>query len=144
MKATGVSTWEGSWKMGRGELSTGSDTIKNEPFTFSSRFLGTPGGSPEELLATALAGCFNQALANNLGMVGFEAESIETIVDVDLENRPNDFPSIDAIFIRCTGKVPTMTPDRFAYCAERARTHCSIARLLAIEIRMEAKLSDGD
>jgi organic hydroperoxide reductase OsmC/OhrA len=39
-------------------------------------FQRSPGASPEELLAAAHAGCFNQALANNCGMISLKAESI--------------------------------------------------------------------
>ncbi len=44
MKATGYSTWQGTWKEGVGTLSTESETLKDKPYSFSSRFEGTPGG----------------------------------------------------------------------------------------------------
>jgi osmotically inducible protein OsmC len=74
MKATGLSTWQGTCETGFGTISTTSDTFKAKPYSFSSRFNGTSGASPEELLAAAQAGYFNQALANNFGMIGLEAE----------------------------------------------------------------------
>jgi osmotically inducible protein OsmC len=61
MKAAGYSTWKGSWKQGNGTISIQTNTMKDVPDTFSSRFEGAPGASPEELLTTAHAGCFNQA-----------------------------------------------------------------------------------
>ena len=140
MKATGFSTWAGTWKRGRGTVSTHSDTIQEQPYSFSSRFEGTPGASPEELLATAHAGCFNQALANNFGMIGFEAESISTSVVVELGYGEDGHPAIKSEFISTEARVPGITPERFDYCAERARTTCTISLILKLDPGMSATL----
>jgi osmotically inducible protein OsmC len=140
MKAIGKSTWTGTWKQGHGTLSTTTDTFKDRPYSFSSRFEGTPGGSPEELLATAQAGCFNQALANNFGMIGFEAESIDTSVTVELGYGENGHPAILGIDVTTTAKAPGVSQERFEYCVERARTTCTIALLLKVDLGMTATL----
>src|SRR5689334_5100840 len=140
MKSTGLSDWKGSWKQGSGTISTTTDTFKDKPYSFSSRFDGTPGASPEELLAAAQAGCFNQALANNFGMIGFEAESIETSVTIELGYGENGHPAILSSQIVSSAKVPGIPQERFDYCAERARTTCTIAMLLKIDIGMSATL----
>jgi osmotically inducible protein OsmC len=140
MKSTGYSTWHGNWKQGSGTVSTKSDTIKDKPYSFSSRFEGTPGASPEELLATAQAGCFNQALANNFGMIGFEAESINTSVEVELGYGDDGHPSIKSAVVTTEAKVPNITQERFEYCAERARTTCTIALILKLNLGMSATL----
>lgn len=140
MKAIGHSNWKGTWKEGSGTISTETDTFKDKPYSFSSRFEGTPGASPEELLAAAQAGCFNQALANNFGMIGFEAESIETSVTVELGYGENGHPAILSSHVSTKAKVPGIPQDRFDYCAERARTTCTIALLLKIDIGMDAAL----
>ncbi|MDR6632643.1 osmotically inducible protein OsmC [Phyllobacterium sp. 1468] len=140
MIATGFSTWKGSWKQGSGTISTETDTFKDKPYSFSSRFEGTPGGSPEELLATAQAGCFNQALANNFGMIGFESESINTSVVVELGYGDDGHPAIKSSFVTVEAKAPGVTQEQFEYCAERARTTCTIARILKIDIGMKATL----
>lgn len=140
MNAIGKSTWQGSWKQGSGTVSTQSDTIKSTPYSFSSRFEGTPGASPEELLATALAGCFNQALANNFGMVGFEATGVNTSVGVELGYGDNGHPAIKGAFVTTEAAVPGITRERFDYCAERARTTCTIALILKLDVGMSATL----
>lgn len=140
MKAIGLSTWKGTWKEGSGTLSTTSETFKDKVYTFSSRFEGTPGGSPEELLATALAGCYNQALANNFGMIALEAESIDTKVAVELGYGANGFPAILGVTLETNAKAPGISKERFDYCAERARTHCTLAVLIKLEISMTANL----
>lgn len=138
--AIGLSTWKGTWKEGSGTLSSGSDTIKEMPYSFSSRFKGTPGGSPEELLAAAYAGCFNQAFANNFGMKEFEAESISTSVSVDLGYGADGHPAITAVTITSDAKVPRISKEDFDFCAERARTHCTIAVLMNISPTLTATL----
>ena len=143
MKATAFSDWKGTWKQGAGTISTTSDTFKGTPYTFSSRFEGTPGASPEELLAAAQAGCFNQALANNFGMIGFEAESIDTSVTIELGYGGDGHPAILSSFVTTSAKVPGIAQERFDYCAERARTTCTIALLLKIDIGMKATLLAG-
>ncbi len=140
MKATGYSTWQGTWKQGSGTVSTESSTIKSEPYSFSSRFEGTPGASPEELLAAAQAGCFNQALANNFGMIGFEAKSITTSVVVDLGYGDNGHPAIKSSFVTTEAQVPGISQERFDYCVERARTTCTIALILKLDLGMSATL----
>jgi len=140
MIATGLSTWTGSWKKGNGTISTKSKILDNEPFSFSSRFEGTPGASPEELLASAQAGCFNQALANNFGMIGLEAENIETSVAIELGYGADGHPAILSSHVTVRAKAPGVTKEQFAYCTERARTTCTIALLLKIDIGMSATL----
>jgi len=140
MKAVGKSTWKGTWKEGSGTISTASDTLKEKPYSFSSRFEGTPGASPEELLAAAQAGCFNQALANNFGMIGLAAETIDTSATVELGTGVDGFPAIVAVSVTTNAKVPNISQERFEYCAERARVHCSIAKLIKVDIELTAKL----
>ncbi|PRY04439.1 OsmC family peroxiredoxin [Paraburkholderia sp. BL25I1N1] len=140
MKATGYSTWHGTWKEGSGTVSTGSDTIKDKPYSFSSRFEGTPGASPEELLATAQAGCFNQALANNFGMIGFKADSINTNVVVDLGYGDDGHPAIKSSFITTEAKCPGIAQAQFDHCVERARTTCTIALILKLNLGIAATL----
>ncbi len=140
MKATGISKWQGSWKQGHGTISTTTPTLKEAPYSFSSRFEGTPGASPEELLAAALAGCFNQSLANNFGMIGFEATTIVTSVTVDLGYGDDGHPRIKSAEVTTEAKVPGLSQDQFEYCAERARTTCTIAMLIKLDLVMQATL----
>jgi lipoyl-dependent peroxiredoxin len=140
MDANGFSTWTGTWKEGAGTISTQGDTLKSAAYSFASRFEGAPGASPEELLAAAHAGCFNQALANNFGMMGFAAKTVDTAVSVELGTDEENTPAITRLFVTVTAAVPGISQDQFAYCAERARTRCSIAKALKVEIGMSANL----
>jgi lipoyl-dependent peroxiredoxin len=140
MNATGYSTWKGNWKNGAGTISTKTDTLKDKVYSFASRFEGARGASPEELLAAAHAGCFNQALANNFGMIGFAAEVIDTSVEVEMGKDEAGHPAITRLFVTVAAKISGISTDQFDTCAERARTRCSIAKVLRCEIGMSAML----
>ncbi len=140
VKAIGHSTWSGPWKSGIGTMSTDTDTLKSVAFSFSSRFGGAIGASPEELLATAYAGCFNQALANNLGMIGLTAESVETSVNIEMGKDEDGHPAIVQLFVTTSAKVAGISQEQFDRTTNRARTHCSIAKLLRCPIGMTAAL----
>lgn len=140
MKATGFSTWTGSWKTGNGTVSTKTGLFKDAPYSFASRFEGASGASPEELLAVAHAGCFNQALANNFGMIGLEAESIETSIVIDFGTGDDGHPAIKGSHITVSAKAPGASAEQFDHCANRARTNCTISKIMKCDITMDATL----
>lgn len=133
MKVTGSSTWSGGWRSGAGTVSTDSPALKAEPYSFNSRFDTTGGTGPEELLAASIAACFNQALANNLGMLGFEAESVIAQATVEMGFDGSRNPIIAGIAMTCTARVPNISILDFQGCAERAR-----ARLLVVAPSLDA------
>lgn len=137
----GSSTWKGTWKQGKGTISTESGTLPAIPYSYASRFEDASGASPEELLAAAHAGCFNQALANNFGMIGLEAKSIETSINVDLQ-LVEGRPTIAGVHITTRASAPGITKEQFDGCAERARANCSISKALKSEITLKAQLID--
>jgi len=102
--------------------------------------VGAPGASPEELLAVAEAGCFNQALANNFGMNSLTATRVSTTVVVRIEQDEKSRPTITTIHVTTEAAVPEITEELFQNCAERARANCTIARLLKLDLTMTAKL----
>ena len=67
MKTYGAATWQGGIRDGKGAISTRSGALKEHPYGFGSRFEGTPGTNPEELIGAAHAGCFTMALSLMLG-----------------------------------------------------------------------------
>ena len=140
VKATARSTWVGTWKEGRGTISTKSGTVKEAPFTFSSRFEGTPGASPEELLAAGLVGCFNQALANNFGMNKLAAQTVDSVVDVVFGYDEDGRPAIKSLHVSVEAKVPGGSEEVFQASAKRASTNCTIARALKLPVGLTAKL----
>ncbi len=140
MKALGHSTWTGTWKEGTGTISTEDGTVRSAPYSYASRFEGADGASPEELLAAAHAGCFNQALANNLGKNGLAADEIVTSVEIVMARDDNGSPIIADAAVSVRARVPAASKEVFDACAERARTNCSIAKAVRYEISMQAVL----
>jgi osmotically inducible protein OsmC len=140
MNAIGRSTWKGSWKQGSGTISTESETLNYVPYTFASRFESAPGASPEELLGAAHAGCFNQALANNFGMIGSEADFINTSVSIEFGDSIAGHPAITKSHITVEATARNVSEEQFQHCAERARTNCTISKLLKCDITMNASL----
>lgn len=140
MLATGSATWKGSWKDGSGRITTETGSVSNGTYSYASRFEGRAGASPEELVAAGHAGCFDQALANNFGMIGFEAASIDTKVSIDFGIDEEGHPRINGIHITTEASAPGINQEQFDKCAERARTNCTIAKILKIDPTMSATL----
>ena len=58
--------WKGDGANGNGILNVQSKAFKDMPYSFKTRFEndnGELGTNPEELIAAALAGCFNMKLS---------------------------------------------------------------------------------
>ena len=62
MTTFGTARWQGGLTDGKGQLSTKSGALSDQPYGFASRFEGKPGTNPEELIGAAHAGCFTMAL----------------------------------------------------------------------------------
>lgn len=140
MDATGKSSWSGSWRKGAGTISTTSPSVQSEAYSFTSRFEEPGGTSPEELLAAAHASCFNQALANNLDMAGYEADDISSVVTVDYGISDAGLPTIYSSRIRTVARVPGMSEPEFLDRAQKAADGCTISRVLSCEISLDATL----
>ena len=64
--------WEGDLKHGKGTVSTESGVLDGAQYSFGTRFENGKGTNPEELLASAHAGCFTMqlsALLANHGLI---------------------------------------------------------------------------
>lgn len=73
-------------------------------------------------------------------MIGYEAATIDTSVTVEIGTGNDGHPAILGVSVVCSARVPGILEERFEYCAERARVHCTIAKLMNIEIGLEASL----
>ncbi|WP_296001715.1 hypothetical protein [Rugamonas sp.] len=50
MKASAHATWQGDWKQGDGAISTTSAVLKNQPYSYASRFDGGPRRQPRRII----------------------------------------------------------------------------------------------
>jgi lipoyl-dependent peroxiredoxin len=145
---TGQSQWYGSFKQGTGTLSTmTTDTVREAPFTFASRFEGAPGAIPEELLVTGHAGCYNHALANIAFKAGVTVQSILTTAELTMgtDNQGSDGHgySVEGIHFVVAADLPGITDEQFAELTEQARVLCSISKILRIPITLNASRIDS-
>jgi len=139
MKTSGSAKWRGGFKDGKGSISTASGALKEYPYSAGSRFEGTAGTNPEELIGAAHAGCFTMALSLILGEAKLTAESMETKAEVSLDKLPDGF-SITSVHLTLKAKVPGATQAQFAELAAKAKAGCPVSKVLNAKITLEATL----
>lgn len=137
---TATAHWTGGLKDGKGQISTQSGALKDQPYGFNTRFEDKPGTNPEELIGAAHAGCFSMALSMILGSYDAEADDIETKATVSLEDADGGF-AITKIHLDLTAKVPGISEEDFLEAANTAKENCPVSKVLAAaEITLDAKL----
>jgi lipoyl-dependent peroxiredoxin len=139
----GSSQWSGSFFDGTGTLSTETtETVRQAPYTYASRFDGAPGAIPEELLVTGHAGCYNHALANIARKNGVAVESISTTAQLTMgtDNQGSDGHgySVVGIHLIVQADLPDVAEEKFQQLTEDARRLCSISKILRVPITLAA------
>lgn len=131
--------WHGAGKDGTGTLTTQSGTLKDTPYSFTTRFGDGAGTNPEELIAAAHAGCFSMALAFQLGGAGHTPESIHTDARLTMEQ---DGPGwkISAIHLVLRARVPGIDQATFSDLAGQAKAGCPVSKVLNADITLDATL----
>ena len=135
MKRSANAIWEGSLKEGKGKFGVASGALKDVPYSFKTRFEGTPGANPEELIAAAHASCFSMAVGAQLGERGITPESIETTCDITFENLTLTKSAL-------TTKVTARGADKakIEEAAAAAKAGCPISKVLKLDIALELKI----
>ncbi len=132
--------WQGGLKDGKGTISTGSGILKDQSYSFVSRFENGTGTNPEELIAAAHAGCFTMALSAELEKAGHKGDEVATTATVVLEFLEGK-PTVTTIHLKTEAKVPGIDDATFQEIAAGAKANCPISRLLAAaKIDLDAKL----
>ncbi len=131
--------WQGSGKEGKGQLTTQSGVLSDQPYGFNTRFEDKPGTNPEELIGAAHAGCFSMALSKELGDAGMTAESIDTKAQVTLEKVEGGF-EISAVHLTLRAKIPGAERAAFEKAVEAAKTGCPVSKVLNATITLEGIL----
>ena len=138
MKRNVNAIWNGDGIDGNGFLTAQSGAFNKMPYSFKTRFEndnGDLGTNPEELIASALAGCFNMKLAfvlneANLNPTELNTNAILTFID----------GSVISIELILKGKVPNLNEEKFIEFAEDAKKNCPISGVLNCEIILNASL----
>jgi osmotically inducible protein OsmC len=139
MQRKASAVWQGGLKDGKGTLSADSGVLKQTPYSFATRFEGTPGTNPEELIAAAHAGCFTMALSAQLGAAGITAETLETTATVTLEKVGDGF-SITKSHLDLVARIPGADQATFDTAVKAAETGCPVSKVLKAEISVTARL----
>lgn len=137
MKRKATAVWTGSGKDGKGHLTTQSTVLNKTQYSFNSRFADGVGTNPEELVAAAHAGCFTMKLTFVLSEAGFTAEELTTDCFITLGDGV-----ITQSQLVVKAKVPGITKEKFAACANDAKASCPISKLLNTTISLDAELSE--
>tara|TARA_B100000575_G_scaffold21123_1_gene14529 strand:+ start:176 stop:595 length:420 start_codon:yes stop_codon:yes gene_type:complete len=130
--------WKGDGSDGNGILNVQSGAFKDMPYSFKTRFEndnGTLGTNPEELIASALAGCFNMKLSFVLNEANFNPENLNTDAILSFEDG-----KILSIELKLKGKVPNISEDKFRELANNAKDNCPISGVLNCDISLNITL----
>jgi len=136
MKRSANARWMGGLKEGRGTFSVASGALKDEKYSFRTRFEDAPGTNPEELVAAAHASCFAMALSAQLGERGITPESVEASSTVTFENL-----TLTRSALQATVKAPGADRKKIEEAAAAAKAGCPISKVLNLEISLELTVS---
>ena len=133
---TASARYDGIGKEGRGSVSTQSGVLKDQPYSFHTRFEDSPGTNPEELVAAAHAACFTMALSFALAKEGLADGTLETTAKVKLD-RDGDGFAVTRSDLSLSATVADIDEARFRELAEAAKAGCPISRLLRAEMDLD-------
>ena len=137
---TASARYEGFGKEGKGRVSTGSGVLKEQGYSFGTRFEDAPGTNPEELVAAAHAACFTMALSFALAKEGLTDGRLETVAKVKLEKEGEGF-KVSRSDLTLTAQVAGVEEERFRAIAEGAKANCPISKLLNADISLDFTLN---
>ena len=138
MKRKITAIWKGDGPTGTGVLTAQSGAFNNMPYSFKTRFEndnGKLGTNPEELVAAALAGCFNMKLSFVLNESDYVPDELNT--DAILTFVDGKIISID---LDLKAKVPGLDKEKFDELAEDAKENCPISGALNCKINITGSL----
>jgi osmotically inducible protein OsmC len=106
-----------------------------------TRFEGTEGSNPEEVIGAALAGCFSMALSVGLEKGGATPVAIRTTAEVSLEPKDGGF-AITAIHLDTEAQARDIDDAAFQEIAEATKNGCPVSKALAAveNISLKARL----
>ena len=138
MKREVNAIWSGDGSKGHGLLNFQSGALNNIPYSFKTRFQnddGKLGTNPEELIAAALAGCFNMKLSFVLNEANFSPDELKTNAILTFEDG-----AVKSIDLNLKGRVADINNERFIQLANEAKINCPISAVLKCKINLNAAL----
>lgn len=135
----GSARYEGLGKDGKGFVSTQSGVLKEQAYSFNTRFEDGAGTNPEELIAAAHASCFTMATSFALARAGYSDGTLDTQCAVTLDQDAGGF-KVTKSALTLTASIPGIAEEEFARIADEAKAGCPISKLLNCEITLEKSL----
>ena len=130
--------WEGDGADGIGFLTAQSGAFNKMPYSFKTRFKnddGKLGTNPEELIAAALAGCFNMKLSFVLNESNFNPIKLDTDAELIFEEG-----KVISIILNLKAEVVNISNDKFIELANEAKNNCPISGVLNCDILLQVTL----
>jgi lipoyl-dependent peroxiredoxin len=136
--------WQGDGPSGSGALSTESGALREQPYSFKTRFQSGGDGkavtNPEELLGAAHAACFAMTVAFILTDAGHAPKRLEVTAAVDISKVGAGF-AITSIALDLEAHVEGLPIEQFRALTEAAKTNCPVSKALsATPISLTARL----
>ncbi len=138
IRRTSTARWEGDLETGSGHIGVGRTDL-DLPFSLKTRMGGEPSTNPEELLASALSGCYSMSLANELAGNGTPATRITSTSTVHLVQGPEGF-GIPTVDLEVGVEVDGLDDEAFQKIATTAHEGCPVSRLFRADVRLSARL----
>lgn len=138
--------WTGDLRNGHGIVSTESQALFEQPFTYRMRFEDEPGTNPEELLAAAHASCFSMSVASILAKHGFNPARTDTTATCIFAPKDGGGWNITGMQLHVRAEVPGIDVETFEDMIEEADRNCPMSNLLrnGLEIQIDATLVQED
>ncbi|MEU6156584.1 OsmC family peroxiredoxin [Actinosynnema sp. NPDC047251] len=131
-------SWHGPASTGSGTLDLGRRGA-SLPFSLRSRVGDEPATNPEELLGSALAGCFSMSLANLAEEAGTPVESVDAVAVVHLVQTPEGF-RIPTVELSCVVHAPGAAEERVLEMAEQAERTCPVRLLYNADVTLKVEV----
>ena len=142
MKRKVNAIWHGGGADGQGILTAQSGAFNEMPYSFKTRFendKGDLGTNPEELIAAALAGCFNMKLSFVLNENNYHPTELNTDATLIFEDG-----KIVEILLKLIAKVPEVSKIIFDKLVLEAKNNCPISGAINCNISVNATLASGE
>ena len=138
--------WTGDLKNGNGIVSTESQVLFEEPFTYRMRFEDEEGTNPEELIAAAHAECLSMSIANTLAKHGYDPLRTDTTATCVLAPKDGGGYEITGMQLHVRAEVPGIDTDTFQKIILEADEGCPVSNLLrsGMDIHIDATLLQDD
>ena len=138
MQRFSVVVWDGTISEGKGKITSESGFLSKLPLTYASRVENDKSGTnPEELVASAHAGCFCMMLCNLLNKAGYTPKRLEVRAMIRLD------ASVGALtesHLQLKANIPEIDTDTLGVLVKEAAETCPISKSLKAETSYEYDL----